>query len=117
MANSKQNSLGWYVVAIVGAFVVVAVLVNAMKTYTAPPPVNQARIQERQKALTEVRGVAQAESETYAKIDAAKGLYRLKISQAVALTEQRYKNPSTARTDLISRAEKANFVPPPTTFE
>jgi hypothetical protein len=35
----------------------------------------------------------------------------------MALTETLYKNPEAARTNLIARAEKANFVPPPPTFE
>ena len=105
------------VVAVAGAFLIVSYLVSAMKQYTAPAPVNEARIKERKQALAEVRGIGHGESESYGKIDAAKGVYRLKISQALVLTEQLYKNPIAARTTLVSRAEKANFVPPPPPFE
>ena len=88
-----------------------------MKQYTAPPPLDEARIKERHKALAEVRGIAETESATYGKIDAAKGVYRLKISHAMTLVEQFYKDAPAGRSNLIARAEKANFVPPPPTFE
>lgn len=117
MSNANKGSLSAYAIAVAGAFLIVAVLVNVLKTYTAPPPLNQARVAERHKALAEVRAAAAAEVESYGKLDAAKGLYRLKVSQAMSLTEQLYQNPAAARTNLISRAEKANFVPPPPTFE
>lgn len=117
MSTVKKSTFVGLVVAVAGAFVIVSCLVTAMKKYSAPAPVNQARIKERVQALAEVRGVALNESESYGKIDATKGVYRLKISQAIALTEKMYKDPAAARAALIERAEKANFVPPPPKFE
>jgi len=38
---------------------------------------------------------------------------RLKIEDAMALTESKWKDPAAARTDLLARVEKANPPPPP----
>ena len=117
MSTVRKSTLCGFVVAIAGAFALMAILVNKMKQYAEPPPVDLARIAERQKALAEVRGAAESELNSYGKIDAGKGVYRLKISQAMTLTEELYKNPESARKTLVDRAEKANFVPPPPKFE
>lgn len=98
--------------AILGAFLVVAVLVGVMKYYTRPAPLNQARIEERKKALTEFRAEDARGLGTYEVIDAGKGLVRLKIERAMELTLEEYKNPAAARTNLLARAEKAAAVPP-----
>ena len=117
MRMEKLKTLGFYVVGIVGAYGIYALLVHQMVTVTAPPPVNQARVAERHKALAEVRAAELQELHSFGTLDAGKGLYRLKVQHAMALTETLYKNPEAARTNLIARAEKANFVPPPPTFE
>lgn len=118
MSKGNFKSLAVYAVGILGAFAIFAVLVNSIKTHSAPPAINASRIAERTRALSETKAVAEQELNSYAKTDAAKSLYRLKISQAMSLTEQMYRsNPDAARSNLISRAEKANFVPPPPTFE
>ena len=115
--TSNKSSLSGYLIAIVGVCLVMTVLVLAMKRYTAAPQLDQARVKERLKASQEVKAAAELELNNYARLDATKGLYRLKIGQAMNLTEQMYRSPQAARTNLISRAEKANFVPPPPTFE
>ncbi|MBI1841892.1 MAG: hypothetical protein HYR88_13720 [Verrucomicrobia bacterium] len=115
MRTDNDRSVVPYAVALLGAFAIVGVLAVAMKNVSAPPSLNAARSQERSKALTETRAAAEAEINSYAKIDGAKGIYRLKVSQAVALTEQMYRaNPDAARSNLVSRSDKANFIP---TFE
>jgi len=97
---------------ILGAFLVVGVLVYAMKHYTRPAPLNQARIEERKKALSEIRGEEAKGLNTYEVTDAGKGLVRLKIDRAMELTIEEYKNPAAARSGLIARAEKAAAAPP-----
>ena len=97
---------------ILGAFLVVAALVGAMKYYTRPAPLNQARIEERKKTLSELRAEDTRGLSTYEVTDAGKGLVRLKIDRAMDLTIEAYKNPAAARTNLIARAEKAAAVPP-----
>lgn len=97
---------------ILGAFLVVGILVYAMKQYTRPAPLNQARITERKTALAEIRSEAAKGLSTYEVTDAGKGIVRLKIERAMELTLEEYKNPATARSGLIARAEKAAAVPP-----
>ena len=48
--------------------------------------------------------MGETELASYGKVDAAKGIYRLKISQAMALTEELYKNPEAARKAVIGDA-------------
>lgn len=98
--------------AILGAFLVVAALVGVMKYYTRPAPLNQARIEERKKALAELRAEDARGLSTYEVTDAGKGLVRLRIERAMELILEEYKNPAAARTNLIARAEKAAAVPP-----
>ena len=80
---------------------IVGVLVLAMKNVSVPPSLNATRAQERSKALAETHAAAESEVNSYAKIDGPKGIYRLKVSQAVTLMEQMYRtNPEGARTNL-----------------
>lgn len=97
---------------ILGAFLVVAVLIYAMKQYTQTPPLNQARVQERRKALAEIRAEDQRALSSHEVLDAGKGTVRLKIARAMELTVEEYRNPVVARAMLISRAEKASAPAP-----
>jgi hypothetical protein len=83
-----------------------------MKHYTRPAPLNTARVEERKKALVELRSEDARGLSTYEVTDAGKGLVRLKIERAMELTLYEYKNPAAARTNLIARAEKAAAAPP-----
>lgn len=102
-----------YVVAIAGAFLIVAALVWAMRHYTQPPPLNENRAAERAKALMEIRAGETDALEHAGWIDPTKGLVRLRIEDAMQLAERQWKNPAAARSNLIERVEKATYVPPP----
>ena|SRR5437867_6118013 len=110
MNDPRQKTASF--IGILGAFLVVAVLVYAMKYYTRPAPLNQARIEERKKALEEIRAENEKALNHYEVLDAGKGIVRLKIDRAMELTVDEYKNPEAARTNLIARAEKASAPPP-----
>jgi hypothetical protein len=117
-SSQKTASL----VGILGAFLVIGVLVFAMKHYTRPAPLNQARVDERKKALAEIRDADAKALTSYEMLDAGKGIVRLKIDRAMALTLEDYKNPAAARTNLTARADKAAAAPPkppeqPSVFE
>ncbi len=99
-------------VGVLGAFLVVAVLIAAMKHYTKPAPLNQVRIEERKKALAELRADNEKNLNTYEVTDAGKGLVRLKVDRAMELTLDAYKNPAAARADLTARADKASAPAP-----
>lgn len=97
---------------VLGALLVVVVLVAAMKHYTKPAPLNQARVDERKKALSEIRAEDQRGLNTYEVTDAGKGLVRLKIDRAMELTLEAYKNPGVAQKELAARADKASAPAP-----
>ena len=99
-------------IGILGAFLVVGVLVYAMKQYTRPAPLNTARIEERKKALAEIRAESEKGLHSNEVLDAGKGVVRLKIDRAMELTIDEYKNPAAARANLIVRAEKASAPAP-----
>ena len=110
MSDTRQKAVSF--VSILGAFLVVAVLVYAMNYYTRPAPLNQARSDERKKALGEIRADNEDKLGAYGWQDQGKGLVRLRIDRAMDLTVDDYRNPALARASLIARAEKASVAPP-----
>jgi hypothetical protein len=99
--------------AILGAFLIVAVLIWAMEHYTRPAPLNAGRAAERAQALRELRA-AEAESlHTTAWLDQSKGIVRLRIEDAMKIVEREWQNPAAGRSNLLARLEKANPPPPP----
>jgi len=110
MSDTRQKTASF--LGILGAFLVVGVLVYAMKQYTRPAPLNRARIEERKKTLSEIHSEEARGLNNYEVTDPGKGLVRLKIDRAIELTIEEYKNPAAARSGLIARAEKAAAAPP-----
>ena len=107
-----KSSAVIYVAAVVGSFLIVALLVWAMYRYTRPPEIAQNRAQERKKNLAELR-VAETETlNNYGWVDQAKGIVRLPIGRAIELTLQEAENPMAARSNMVARAEKAGAAPP-----
>jgi hypothetical protein len=111
-----------YVAGVVGTFLIMAALVGLMRRYIRPTPVNEARIAERRKAAADA-SLAGHQLESYTVIDAAKGLYQLRISQAMEMIIHGSKDPALARSNLLARVEKFNppppkpLEPPPSQFE
>jgi uncharacterized protein YdaU (DUF1376 family) len=109
-----------YALAILGACLIVAVLVQIMRHYTQPAPLNANRVAERTQALADVRGADADALNNTGWVDPTKGLVRLRIEDAMKLAEREWANPSAARSNLIARVEKANPPPPkppPSAFE
>ena len=102
-----------YAVAVLGAILIVVFLDRQLKKYTQAPPVEVNRAEERAKALAEIRNTEQDALNNSGWIDQSKGIVRLKIDVAMALTESKWKDPVAARADLIARVDKANPPPPP----
>ena len=102
-----------YVTGVLGAFLIVAALVWAMRCYTTPASLNAARAAERAKALVELRAAEVEALATPAWIDPAKGIVRLPIEEAKKRVEHDWgRNPAAARSNLIARVEKATALPP-----
>jgi len=115
--NSHQQSkttLIVYAVGIIGSFLILAALVRVMHNYTHPAPVGQERAEFRKKNLAVYRSATAEALANYGWVDQGKGVVRLPIDQAIELTLQQWKNPAAARSNLISRAEKAYGAPPAT---
>ncbi len=108
-----RATLNW--VGIIGAFLVMAILVAALKHYTTVPTINFARAQERHKILAEARQKAVADLETAGWVDnnKEKGIVRLPNAVAMSLAVKQWQDPAKARAELLERAAKAFFVPPP----
>src|SRR5205807_10015694 len=95
-----------------GTFLIVALLVAAMRHSTRPEPVGANRVEERYKNLQEQRAADAKALNEYDWQDKDKGIVRLPIQRAVELTLQEWQNPAAARSNLISRVEKATAAPP-----
>lgn len=122
VGTGPERQVRWpYVVAILGAFLIVGFLVWVMYEYTQPAPLGQSRAAERAKALAELRAYEAEQLNNAGWIDPGKGLVRLRIEDAMKIVEQQWgKDPAAARSNLISRVEAANPPPPkpaPSVFE
>lgn len=102
-----------YIIAILGTFLIVGLLVWAMKQQNAPPALNEARKAERAKALAEVRATEAQLLTQPAWIDKDKKVVRLPIQTAMQIVIQKWQDPKAARAELGERVAKATAMPPP----
>jgi hypothetical protein len=102
-----------YVLAVLGSFLIVAGLVWAMQHYTRPAPLTEDRAAVRAKALAELRAAETEALNTPGWVDPTKGIVRLRVEDAMKWVEQEWsRDPVAARSNLITRVEKATAVPP-----
>ena len=101
-----------YAVGILGTFLLVAMLVLAMRHYTQPAPVGANRVEERYKFLQDQRATDAKALSEYDWIDKDKGVVRLPVQRALELALQEWQNPAVARSNLISRVDKATAAAP-----
>ena len=107
--QSVREQPTWpYLVGVLGAFLIVAGLVWAMKHYTQPAPLGEDRIAVRTKALADLRAAEAEALQHPGWVDQARGIVRLPIEEAVQMVERDWgQNPAAARSNLIARVEKA----------
>lgn len=84
-----------------------ALVTIGVKLLAPAPDIDADRAAERNKALTEIRAAEEISLNYPATIDAKRGIVRMPIETAIALTVKNWVNPSAARADLNSRAEKS----------
>jgi len=106
-----------YVVAVLGAFLIVAWLVWFMRANTQPPPLGEDRVAFRRKTLAEVRN---ADADVlnnlhYVWQDQPKGIIRMPLKDAMDLSVRLWQDPAAARSNMLARVKKA--YPPPMSFE
>jgi hypothetical protein len=108
-----------YIAAVLGAFLIVAALVWITYRYTRPEPLGEDRAEVRRKALAELRAANEEilHNPGYVWQDPAKGVVRLPIDRAMELSLKLWQNPAAARSNLITRVEKATAVAPPPSYE
>ncbi len=108
-----DRGLWAYVGGILGAFLIIAGLAWAIHRYTQPAPLGQDRAVVRAKALAELRAAEAEALQNTGWIDPVKGIVRLRIEDAMRIVEREWgANPAAARSNLISRVQKANALPP-----
>lgn len=127
MKNESSKSCGScvarvfaYTVAIAGSFLAVAGIVWLVRQYNPPVAVDQARADQRAKALKELTEANATALSGYGWQDQAKGIVRLPVADALKLAEKEWQNPAQARAKLIANLDKANpkpAPPPPSQFE
>lgn len=111
----KCSAICAYSVAVIGAFLIMAGLVWIMRSYTQPEPLGEDRAAVRRKTLQDVRN-ADAEvlnNPNYVWQDQSKGIVRMPLKDAMDLSLRLWQDPAAARSNLVARAEKAFYVPPP----
>ena len=101
-----------FVIAALGALLIVGALVWIMVRVTRPEAVGAARAEERRKALVQTRNEEAQVLNHYDRQGAGPGFVRMKIDDAMKLTLKEYQNPAAARSNLIVRADKAGTPPP-----
>ncbi len=109
---TQKTRLGAYVVGLLGTFLIVALLVHFMQTYTQAPSIAATRAVERMQILSDFKGANDPLLEKYDWQDQAKGFVRVPIERAKELILQEWQDPVAARSNLMARAAKEFAVPP-----
>jgi len=111
---SKKTGLGAYLLGLLGAFLIVALLVRLMQSYTQAPSISATRAAERMQIMSDFK-TANApflDKDKYDWQDQAKGFVRIPIERAKELVLEQWQDPMTARSNLIARAAKQFALPP-----
>jgi len=107
----SKTGTGAYVLAAIGALLIMAALVALTRQFTAPAPLGADRAAERKKALAELRGEEHTAMTTYGWQDKTRDIVRLPVARAIELTLQTA-DAAALRKDRMARLEKATAAPP-----
>lgn len=107
----RARVAAWFL-GIAGTFLLVGGLTWWVVQRTRPPGVDTVRAALRYQNLAELRAADHAALTTAGIIDANKGIYRIPITNAVALLLRLWQDPAAGRADLLARVEKATAKPP-----
>jgi hypothetical protein len=111
-SRESKTGLGLYIVAALGALLIMVILVGLVRRYTTPAPLGADRAAERKRALVELRGAEHKQLTEIDWQDKTRNLVRLPIQTAMNLTVERMKDAEAFRKDLIARVQKATAAPP-----
>ena len=104
-------------IGIILAGVLFAGVTIGVKLLAPVPAIDADRAAERSKALVEIRAAEEISLNHAAVIDAKRGIIRLPIETAMALTARQWQNPASARTELHQRSAKASAPAKTESFE
>ena len=111
--SCRQNTrTGAYVVGILGTFLVMALLVGLMRSYTTGPTPMEARSAERMQILQQFKADNAPLLDKYDWQDQTHGIVRIPISVAMDKVLEEWQDPAAGRSNLMARAAKA-FAPLP----
>src|SRR5258708_7302954 len=108
MNNDTNEKIVWHfgVNFVVASFLFVA-LVAIVKFSVMVPAIEADRATVRAKALADIRATEATALATPGWVDKDRGIVRLPIDDAMQIYEAAAQDPGAARTNLMSRAEKA----------
>ena len=111
-ANTESKTgLGIYVIAALGALLIMAIIVGLTRRYTQPAPLGADRAALRKTALIELRGQENKELNEYGWVDQAKGIVRLPVERSMQIVVQNGKDTAALRSLIEARVKKANEKP------
>jgi hypothetical protein len=108
----QKSRCGAYVAGLLGTFLVMALLVWLMRTYTQAPSQAQSDAARRLQILAEFKAANAPLLTTYDWQDQAKGFVRLPLDRAKELILEEWQNPAAGRSNLMARAAKEFALPP-----
>jgi hypothetical protein len=108
----QKTRLGAYIAGFLGTFLIVALLVWLMQSYTQAPSISATRAAERMQILSDFKAANAALVEAYNWQDPPKGFVRVPIERAKELVLAEWQDPLAARSNLMARAA-IEFAPPP----
>jgi hypothetical protein len=108
----QKTRLGAYVAGLLGTFLIVALLVRLMQSYTQAPSISATRAAERMQILSDFKAANEPLLEKYDWQDQAKGFVRVPIERAKELVLEEWQDPVAARSNLMARAAKEFALPP-----
>lgn len=103
----KGSSSFFYLLAVIGALLVMWLVVREVRQYTTPPPLGTQRAEERAKALADTRAADHAALGSYGWQDKDRGIVRLPLERALELTLAEWQNPAAGRKKLLELSQKA----------
>lgn len=97
----------------IGVLFIMAGLIWLMYHYTAPPPPDTARWNERKRNLNELTAQNKELLDSYGWVNKDKGLVRMPVSRALELAVKEGADPAAARALRLARVELATPPAPP----
>src|ERR1035441_9553333 len=107
-SSSQRIRITANVLAILGTFLVMAILVGLMRHYTAAPSLTAERAAERMKILSDFKAGNAPLLEKYDWQDKDKGIVRVPVERAKELVLEEWQNPAAARSNLDRKSTRLN---------